>query len=88
MLKQNLTDMCVNQPFLYFPIFYIVKEGTTAADEVGTGATGPNGSVSSFSGIPMREVVSNALDKYRPNIVSDVGTMSMFWFPANLVAYR
>jgi len=87
LLKQNMTDMIFNQPLLYFPAFYIVKEALTAADEVGTGAPGHYGSLPSLSSLPVSRVVSNALDKYRPNMVSDVATMSMFWFPANFICY-
>ena len=87
MLKQNFTDMLFNQPFLYFPAFYIVKEALMAADEVGTGMPGQYGSLPSLLSLPVSTVVSNALEKYRPNMVSDVTTMSMFWFPVNMVNY-
>ena len=87
MLKENLTDILFNQPFLYFPTFYIVKEGLMAADKVGTGAPGHYGSLPSLARLPVSQVVSNALEKNMPNTVSDVSTMASFWFPVNLVAY-
>lgn len=75
LVKQTCLDNFVHYTFVYFPVFYVIKEGintVTAAPEAAA---------------PAEPLVSRALAKYWRNAVQDNLYMWGLWVPFDLIIY-
>ncbi len=68
---QTAFDNFVHYTFIYFPVFYVLKE---AIQGTGYEKTAP-------------QLVSNALGKYRDNFVEDNLKMWALWVPGDMIVY-
>lgn len=81
LIKQTALDNFVHYTFIYFPVFYVIKEciNTLAVKEPAKPATGEAAAAKS---LPER-----ALGKYWKNCVQDNMYMWSLWVPGDLVVY-
>lgn len=69
--KQVGFDLLLHGPFLFFPVYYIMKEAI-------------QGKQNMFN-TPMAEVSVNALNKYKKNAVEDLLAFWKIWVPGDLL---
>merc|ERR1711879_950850 len=81
LLKQVALDNFGHNPFLYFPLFYSVREVVQANFE-------EEGEVEEEADLPgLRDLVHRAMGKYRENMVVDNLRASALWIPGGLIVY-
>ncbi|CAE7030043.1 unnamed protein product [Symbiodinium natans] len=75
LVKQTCLDNFVHYTFVYFPVFYVIKEGINTV------------TASSQAPAPAEPLVSRALAKYWRNAVQDNLYMWALWVPFDLIIY-
>jgi protein Mpv17 len=99
--KKVAFTMCLVDPFLFFPVFYFVKELVTGKDSqqdnivevMSLSATGPPqighvlSTISSTMGSIWEATCNESVRVWKQNVVSDCAANILIWLPGHLVTF-
>ncbi|CAE8743559.1 unnamed protein product [Polarella glacialis] len=82
LLKQTAFDNFIHYTFMYFPVFYVIKEGINRLS-----ANNKASNKDEQASLWPHDLVASGLGKYWKNCVTDNMYMWALWIPGDLIVY-